>query len=941
MPVLVNTQSGLAENLPQEAANTALQQGTHQLPLNDPQGNPVTAGLDQARDLLAQGYTQPSDEQHQSLLDYAKYSSPIEQIKTALEGAAEAATFGGSTAAEIAGGADKDAIRARRETNPGLHTIGQIGGLAASSLIPEVGEANVMKALGEGVAGLSGIGNATIGGRLGSQFIKNAAETALMQSGDEFSKMITSEPGQGVGSVAANIGLSGVLGGVMGAGLGVIPEAWKATFGKKLGSTLSALQSRVTSGDPVPEAMEIARLGQQAGVPLKPEMIGSLMSDPTARRAAEELMVTEGTWGGRGENSALQEMRENTQKSILDSIGKTPEDIDAIASGQRSIYTEGGNAKQALTEELTDKFSPLEKRYNDLTEGFGKMDLHPSQSKYLADNLVSLWKQKFAELPNSEGSEILQKAITDIGPIKTVEGMRGLQSDVLGKIWDAHVPGLYREARTLFDDAIDNAISTQLTDTGKIDVLNEFNGLRREYSTAKNKLDSLAEEIRPGKYRGVGTFIRGMKDLSNEDLLKRVSVKDNAEFSNLIQSDFPKTAEIAKDAHLNDLLRSSISKGEIDPRKLFNKLYSEKGAWSPELRKSVLGDEAEKKIIASKQLFDRIPTPRNSGTPGMIDRLNRWAPAGKGTAIGGLIGTLTGHGPLGAGVGWLAGQIQRLVGREAPDALKLTLLKFLGSTEPIDAEGFKTAFDFIRHASKGEQLANAAVKSIFRVSDQKGEGPIFPDEKKNKKLDNQLKQFQQNPDPLIDIGGKTPHYLPDHGQALGQLAATSVNYLNSIRPESTPQGPLGEPLPPTKIQDAQYERALTIANQPLVVIHSLKEGTISTQDVQHLKTLYPGLYSRLSQKLLNQAVEYRSKGDMIPYKTILSMGIFLGQDMDASTFQQNIAFNQTALSGGGQAQAANQMNQKIKTSQKGLSSITKAQQIMTPMQASAQRGERA
>lgn len=944
MPVLVRSTDNIAENLPKEAADAALQAGTHQLPLNDPQGNPITASLDQAQDLMAQGYTQPSDHQYKSLLDYAKYSTPIEQAKTFAEGAAEAATLGTSTFLSP----DKEATRARREVNPGVHTAGQMTGLGASAFIPGAGEANIMKAAGEGAVGLAakaglGVGEAATGvaGRLGTSFIKNAAETAVMQSGDEFSKMITSDPDQSVGSAAADIGLSGILGGAMGAGLGAVPEAWKATVGKKFGSTLSAIQRRVMSSDPLPEAVEISNLGRQAGVPLSKEAIGSLLSDPTARRTAEELMVTEGTWGGRGENTAIREMKGNTQKSLLESLRKTPDDVEALSSGQRSIYTEGGNAKQALSEEIGQKFTPLEKRYGDMTKGFGEMELAPAQSGYLSDNLASLWKQRFAELPNAEGSSILQKAIQDIGPIKSVEGMRGLQSDVLGKIWDAKVPGLYKDARTIFDDAIDNAISSKLTESGKHEVLNEFNSLRAEYAAAKGKLDTLAEEIRPGKYKGAGSFVKGVKDLSNEDLLRRVSTRDNVEFSNLLQSEFPKTADIAKNSHLNDLLRSSLTKGEIDPRKLFSRLYSEKGAWSPELRKFVLGDEAEQKIVAAKQLFDRLPTPTNSGTPGMMDRLNKYMPAGSGAGIGSAIGLLTGHGPLGAAAGWLTGQVSRYLGREAPDALKLTLLRFLGSTEPIDAEGFKTAFEFIRHASRGEQLANSAVKSVFRVSGIKGEGPIFEkSESKNKKLDSQLKQLQQNPDPLIDVGGKTPHYLPDHGRALGTLASSSVNYLNSLRPEPTPQGPLGEPLPPSPIDKEKFDRALTIANKPLIVMNAVKDRTVSFEDVQHLKTLYPGLYSRLSQKMLNQAIEHKSKGAMIPYQTVLAMGIFMGEDMDASTFQQNIAFNQMTLAGGGQAQVNSQMDQKVKTSQKGLSSITKAQQMMTPMQASAARAER-
>ena len=50
--------------------------------------------------------------------------------------------------------------------------------------------------------------------------IRGATETALLGAGNEVSKLITEDPGQSVDSAISDIGLSGLIGGGLGAGFG-------------------------------------------------------------------------------------------------------------------------------------------------------------------------------------------------------------------------------------------------------------------------------------------------------------------------------------------------------------------------------------------------------------------------------------------------------------------------------------------------------------------------------------------------------------------------------------------------------------------------------------------------------------------------------------------------------------------------------------------------
>ena len=85
MPLLINKESGLSENLSQELADQALKNQTHEIPLYDPEGNLGSASLEDAKQLLSSGYSQPNDKQLQTLSDEGEFKSTPERLKAAAE----------------------------------------------------------------------------------------------------------------------------------------------------------------------------------------------------------------------------------------------------------------------------------------------------------------------------------------------------------------------------------------------------------------------------------------------------------------------------------------------------------------------------------------------------------------------------------------------------------------------------------------------------------------------------------------------------------------------------------------------------------------------------------------------------------------------------------------------------------------------------------------
>lgn len=247
MPILINNETGYAENLHGEAASKALQAGTHDVPLNDAQGNPISAPQSEVANLISTGATKPTEEHFGRMLDTAKYSTPGQQLATGVEGAASAFSFGASTGLERLMGVPAEDIRKRRETNPGAHLAGEVTGIGLG-MLTGTGEAALLARAGEAVgAKVLASGGASVLTRIGSEAAKLAAESALQQSGDEISKMFYNDPNQSVQTVVSNVGLAGILGAVGGGGLGSVKELWKLGPGKRAQSMLDALKKH--SGD--------------------------------------------------------------------------------------------------------------------------------------------------------------------------------------------------------------------------------------------------------------------------------------------------------------------------------------------------------------------------------------------------------------------------------------------------------------------------------------------------------------------------------------------------------------------------------------------------------------------------------------------------------------------------------------------------------------------
>lgn len=209
-----------------------------------------------------------------------------------------------------------------------------------------------------------------------------------------------------------------------------------------------------------------------------------------------------------------------------------------------------------------------------------------------------------------------------------------------------------------------------------------------------------------------------------------------------------------------------------------------------------------------------------------------------------------------------------------PDALK-NLQGPLMSNEP-NAEALKSAMDFMHSAHKGENALKDGANGLFdRNSDQ-----LAADELLGQALKNHLKELEENPEKLAEIGGNLGHYMPEHATQLAYTFARASDYLGKIKPKPVQLAPLDSLLPPNDVAQKAYDRQVQNVAQPQLLYKRIKNGTIQPIDVTTVQTVYPEIHQSMIEKTMEALTEAKSKNKFIPYTERMGVSILLGQPID-------------------------------------------------------------
>lgn len=860
-----------------------------------------------------------------------KYGTPGQQAITALEGIGKGALGPIAPAVETSLGVDPEDIRARSETNPVTAGVGEAAGLVGSLYIPGVGQANVLSKAGKAAQAVTGLAKvaegSSLGFKVGSVAVAQAAEMAVYQGGDEVAKMILKDPDQTAETAMTNIGLATVLGGGIGAGFGSVSPLWSATIGPKFEKTLSGLKDHLNGGGKLKLPEEIEAAQKTLGIEISPATRAGMSGDPKAAAMYNELRESQ--------NPAIINDIKTLEKGSSDAITKSLgiDTADILAYNEADT---GHNLRNTFLKEYKEKYGPVADQLSArdaVAEGMAITD--DSRLKLYGDLLENGMKQvgtdsPFYKLYHDYGNRILAKSTlgeldklsTEIGRSMRSMGTNNNEKFVLNDI--------YNSLKSFKEEQVVSQTKMGYGPGGfakqGADVLAQRDMASQGYKQFAEMSDKLMNHLGVGDFRGYKGLVDKLNEAGPEALLRKFSPKGDADLIPFLYGHFPETFKLVQENELKKLIKPAVlaAKGENDIN--IKKLSSiiEKGlAGEKAYIESILSPEALQKIKAADALVNALPEFKSSGTAGWMTKMYKNMPA----SVMAAVGWVTSHNPVSA---YLAGHLAQYLGKSAPDALKLSFLKFIASDAPIKASGFKAMADLMVATYKGEKLITQSVNNIFKPSIRVLSDIQMPSTRQIERLDKLVASNEQQPNDTFNMATKDndlAHYMPHQQVALSKSAANVMTYLKGLKPKSFKSGPLNRAIEPSTQEVERYNRALEVAQQPAVVLQHIKDGTLLPSDVLDIKSMYPALYNSMVSKLSNEMVNSQHAEEPIPYKTRLGLSLFLGQPVDSSMSPDSILKAQPPPPQPPQAQGGG--NVKRSTSSLGKKTINSS---MTPTQ---------
>lgn len=190
----------------------------------------------------------------------------------------------------------------------------------------------------------------------------------------------------------------------------------------------------------------------------------------------------------------------------------------------------------------------------------------------------------------------------------------------------------------------------------------------------------------------------------------------------------------------------------------------------------------------------------------------------------------------------------------------------------------KPTEDFINSSMSGRNKVDSHMDNLVG----KDKIDLDPDIEKRDALKDHLTDLENDPMPLLNVGGDLRSQLPKHSVHLAALAGRAVTHLSNLKPMGKSKGPLDEPMAPGKIDNARYDRNLNIAENPMLALKHAKNNTLHPEDLQTLSTIYPELTKSFADKATGQIIDAKTNGQDLSHKERQGIGKLLGRPLSVN-----------------------------------------------------------
>lgn len=925
----------------------------------------------QLEEAQKQGYRPASPQEAAKHFESQEYDSPL---KAGLAGAARALTFGGSDVALTATGLAKpETLQKLEEYNPAASTVGELGAIGASLLVPGYGEAtaaarevsmagNATRAitapirtvaeLGQSITAgtAANIGATTTLGKIAAGATAAAtgaaAESALYGIGQSIS-----EAGMGkyagvdlptaAESVMAHAGLSAVLGGGLGGLFGLGSEVAGKTYAKLFPGVSSP--SKIIE-DTIPEfghvGREIDMVNRSAEERASFEAARNKLKKNADEIGAAALMlddapVTEGMLSGSEHFQRIEQGIRNRGTPVGVAIQEqynkgwqaTSKKINEMLGPETktSLSDLGSKLKTGISEKFEQQLAPIQDLYAQIKEFTPHFDVSIPQRKTFGKDIMKIADQE-GLTPSMAQHKYLSGISKDMMHIDTLQKLQNFRT-ALGKEVSPetrYISGVVRDKLNDIEDKIVRGSLKQVLPEEQQafadDILNKMSEAKSKYRDLREKMAKVGKNVLgKRKIYGPQDFLDALEDgKTTEQFAKALLKRENSEFMGFVQKEFPNEFQEIMNFHRQELRESALRGGEFNPRAALKNIND----LEPQMQNMLFGEGEKGTLRAADIYLKAFPPNFNPSGTSAAEAYQRWLGGGVFDAVK-AIGAMGYDAAQKARVGMAAKRVQdvhTLVGMEKAVVKSVRAIQ----------SGAKMVFD-------------AKDRAIPFGASSLAEKMLPHDE--IKKTISQIKEAANNPEYLIDRLGKNTEGLaqaaPETTQNLQATATRAVQYLAMGAPDLTSPYPLGDNPEPSPIELNVFAEKLHFLKNPNSVFKEIAGGTLVPEHIEALSMVYPSLYKNMQTAVMNHMVDAISKKKKINYRTKNMLSLFLNQDLDSSVTSDSIMKNQIAISKIQQRQQdqANQMSGAVRPSQTGLGHLNKNTQTMTPMQKSSQRIE--
>lgn len=904
--------------------------------------------LDQAQDALREGYSLATPEEAKEQRLQSEYGEGFgTELQAFGEGALRGLSIGLSDAAMRGLGVSAEGLRERRERNPIASTTGEIAGVAApliaSSVAGPAGPAGVIAArtpvgllargsmaAGEaGAAALQGSRVANVLGRATAPALGSAIEGAAYGLGASVSEDMLGESGINAERVVQNVGLGGLFGGALGGFFGSLARATPETIvDDAVRATTDSVNPQnideVARASGIDEGY-IASFGRERagasktradadilGAPVAPGMVGG-----KEVQKLSDMIRASSSAPARAHSAIYDQGFEIAEKKTLEALGEM--------SG-KSMAEVGDELKDSFIRTYETKTKPFEEGYERLRESTSHIQISDKSKERIANNIYKLKVNNY----NSDQKALIDDVVRNLmDNTTTVEGLRSIVTGVnkaateKPELWG--VSGDIAERLGSFvDRSIVKAVNEMpagLRGEGK-KILTEKAALGESYKGFRKQMNQLGEALFGGKrINGPQHFLKLLDDTNPEKFAAKLFTKKNAKHLSFMSQNFPQETELLKRYVKDQMVKKAGGiKGEMAR---MNSIFKEYDGLEKEARNFLFNAEERKVIEAAKGYLGSFPPKFNgSNTAHAADTLQFWSSPT--SAIGitardyAMVKAIKGLGPLEQRQAKALTKLEKLI--------RTTSTKVEDGTRAI-VRGSRQAFKNVPAGALGSAGGAGAIDN--------------DDEKSTLKLINDL---SSDPERLIEkLDGATNDlmpFAPKISTSVGVTATNAVQFLASKAPVRPNMGPLAGEYEFSQQEISKFNRYADIVEDPVSILEQVASGTLTSEAMETIQNVYPALYSEMKLSLLSQITERAADGGIldIPYSSKIAMSMFMQEDLMISLAPAQISMNQMSLAKTGGGQERQGAGDGMRTTQKGLSDLTKSSRMMTPMQASNQRG---